>query len=414
MGVPMKTIKHIAISGLVLALVLGTLPACKRKLTEQPDPLGPSSLGIVLNLTSSVNAIFAGDQRQSTTISGVLKKFDGTPINGKTVHFQIGDAAGNKLLTPPGFFDGNQTVSSRVTDSAGNVSVNYHGPLSYEIANNVDIYIWATVAWEGAQSIIASTPVQIISDPLTLRVNAIAIPNVLFAGKSRDISTINVRVLTSSSVPLGGISVFFEIMDKDGEQRLPFGFFENNNAVAEKVTDGNGSVSVVYYGPLAKELQAFNQEIQIRATASISGSYDQPSQSDGAHLLLIADATLLNFKAEAYPSTLYAGTPRPESQIKTLATYEGAPISNRKVFFTIVQGPGFFSGNRTMAVVITDAEGVATITYFGPTLNEVAYTQYVRILAQLETSTTDHKSPPDPDYQDSSASYRYIDLRIVR
>lgn len=413
MGAPMKTIKHIAISGLVLVLLLGTLPACKRSQSEPPDPLGPSSLGIVLNLTSSNNALFAGTQRQSTTISGVLKKFDGTPISGKTVYFQVGDAAGNKLLTPPGFFDGNQTVSSRVTDSAGNVSVNYHGPLSYEIADNTDIFIWATVAWEGAQNIHASTPIQIVRDFKNIFIVVYGSPNVLFAGKNRDVSVVTAMVTITGGVPLAGKTVLFEIVNltdyKEGEEeKKSLGYFDDNRAVAEKVIGADGSAKVNYYGPLGSELMGVNHLIGIKATVSLDGTYDEDIQiqSGTAQIQVIADATDISFNIGANPQVLYATNTRPQSEIKVIARYEGAPIANRRVYFSILSGPGFFAGNKQVAYAHTGPDGVATITYFGPTKDEIAFDQMVTIRGHLETSY--------PDQYDSGKTYDEVEIRIIR
>ncbi|MDW7760484.1 MAG: hypothetical protein SCM96_07590 [Acidobacteriota bacterium] len=400
----MKIIKHIAISGLVLALVLGTLPACKRKISGQPDPLGPSSVGVVLNITSTLNAIFAGNQRQSTTISAVLKKFDGTPIAGKTVYFQVGDELGNRLSV--GFFDSNVAVASKVTDGGGNVSVTYYGPLSQEIADNVsvkeDIYIWASVSWEGAQSILASTPIQIVRDFTQLNLMVSANPNVIFAGRNREMSTITAVLLSPHHTPMGRKTIYFEIVDAEGA-RQDIGFFENNKAVAEKVTGNDGTVRIHYYGPLAAELMGVNQTINILATVAWEGKV---IAQETTTIHIIADATNLSISIGAYPQVLYATNTRPQSEIKVTARYEGAPIANRRVYFTILSGPGFFAGNKQVAYVQTGPDGVASIVYYGPTKDEIAFDQMVTIRGHLETSY--------PDPYESGQTYAEIDLRIIR
>ena len=172
------------------------------------------------------------------------------------------------------------------------------------------------------------------------------------------------------------------------------------------MTGSDGSVRVNYYGPLASERQGKNVDILIRATVAWEGNVLVEMETP---IRIIADATGLNFTVDAYPSVLYAGTPRPESQIKAIAKYEGAPISNRRVYFTILQGPGFFSGNKTIAFVNTGPDGIATLTYFGPTRDEIFSTQTVVIQAQLETSVGEHKSPDE-----ENPSYDEVIIRIVR
>lgn len=405
----MKTMKTLVISGLVFVLILGTLPACKRKITEQPDPLGPSSLGIFLNITSSVNALFAGNQRESTTISAVLKKYDGTPISGKTVFFQVGDACGNRL--PVGFFDSAATVASKTTDGGGNVSVTYFGPIIGEAAEYNDIFIWATVAWEGSQSIQASTPIQIVRDFTNIFMVVSASPNVIFAGKNRDMSVVTAIVTITGGIPLAGRTVFFEILNltetEEGEEDTKaLGFFDDNKAVAEKVIGADGTVKVNYYGPLGSELKGKNHLVGIKATVSLDGTYQEGFQSETAHIQAIADATDLNIDIGAFPQVLYATNTRPQSEIKVTARYEGAPIANRRVYFTILSGPGFFQGNRQVAYVHTGQDGVASITYFGPTKNEISFDQTITIRGHLETSF--------PDHFHSGKSYDTVDIRIIR
>ncbi len=83
----------------------------------------------MMNVQASPNVITAAlYQRQMSTITATLKKYDGTGQSGRTIVFEVVDAALNRLDI--GYFEGSNSVITKTTDSSGTVRVNYFGPLS--------------------------------------------------------------------------------------------------------------------------------------------------------------------------------------------------------------------------------------------------------------------------------------------
>jgi hypothetical protein len=164
--------KRVLTFGLGLVLLLAS-SACSRNDVGTPSPVGPSSFAVLLKLSASRNVIYAGDQRDGSTISVSLKQFNGTPLAGRTVYFEICDI---------GYFEGMERVISRQTDSGGNITFVYHGPLNSEIAANTSVYIWASAASEGNEFIEDFAQVNIVRDSSSAGVLEIsANPNVIYA-----------------------------------------------------------------------------------------------------------------------------------------------------------------------------------------------------------------------------------------
>lgn len=244
--------KKILIIVTALALALGAA-ACKRNEVEPPSPLGPSTLATVLKVSANPNVITAGSQHAGTTITASLRRFDGTPIAGRTVTFEVCDSAGNQIDV--GFFEGHETVLTRQTDSGGNIYLTYYGPLSSDIASNTVINIWATAAAEGDETIQDYTPVNIILDSVTTEIllEVVATPNIIGAGTSREHSVIAAYVRRTDGLPLANRTVYFEIND-DADHRTHVGYFKEANPVASARTNSSGRAAVTYYGPLKSEI----------------------------------------------------------------------------------------------------------------------------------------------------------------
>jgi hypothetical protein len=133
-----KTI--ILATGLVLILAV---TACTRQGVDQPSPVGPSTLATILKISANPNVLNAGTHRQGATITVSLMKYDGTPLSGRTVYLEINDATDKRANI--GFFDGRDSVVSRVTDGGGNAYVTYYAPLKDEIKANCIVHIWASL-----------------------------------------------------------------------------------------------------------------------------------------------------------------------------------------------------------------------------------------------------------------------------
>jgi hypothetical protein len=151
--------KTIWISFLGLALIFSSA-SCTRDKVGSPSPTGPSTLALVLKLAVDPNVLLAGPERQETAIVATLKRYDGTPVAGRTIYFEINNAANDRVNV--GLFDGGNPVSSRVTDAGGNAYVNYFGPLNTEVSSGGVLHIWATVALDGNNTIKDYVTIEII------------------------------------------------------------------------------------------------------------------------------------------------------------------------------------------------------------------------------------------------------------
>lgn len=243
--------------------------ACKRSTLEDPLPTGPSSLATLLTLTASPNTLSAGTIPQTTTISARLAEYDGNPLPNETIVFEICDAQGNKINI--GYFEGNVSTVSGITNASGAVTLTYNGPLASEIQGNTYVYIWATVVTDSNETISQSAPIYIIADTIELRLDIFANPTVLNAGAARESSTITstLRNLVGGT-PLANWNIRFEICDADGN-RIYVGYFDSNEQVVVKISDINGTATVIYYGPLGLELPTLTSGkyiiVYIRVTA---------------------------------------------------------------------------------------------------------------------------------------------------
>ncbi|MDH4195839.1 MAG: hypothetical protein OEW05_00370 [Candidatus Aminicenantes bacterium] len=87
-------------------------------------------------------------------------------------------------------------------------------------------------------------------------------------------------------------------------------------------------------------------------------------------------------KATASTNTLLAADSRGVTTISaSLKKYDGAPLSNRTVYFEILdayfnkqtKAPGYFDGNTTVKVGSTDGSGNVSTAYYGPKGSEMEY-----------------------------------------
>jgi hypothetical protein len=281
----MKT-KRVLTFGLGLVLLLAS-SACSRNDVGTPSPVGPSSFAVLLKLSASRNVIYAGDQRDGSTISVSLKLYNGTPIPGRTVYFEICDATHVRIDV--GYFEGMEKVISRQTDSGGNITFVYQGPLNEEISANTSVYIWATAASEGNEFIEDFAQVNIVRDSSSAGVLEIsANPNVIYASgggeKKRQWSTITASLMSPDGTPLVGKTIYLEICDADHVQ-VDIGFFEGGDLVLSRKTDAEGTISVIYHGPLREELKG-TTSVYIWATVASEG---EEFLGDKAQIKILSD-----------------------------------------------------------------------------------------------------------------------------
>jgi len=292
-------IKFMIVFSLALSFIL--YPSCKRKALEEPSPLGPSSLSILLNVSAGPNVLFAGVTRKKTTITASLKKYNGIPLTNRTIYFEVRDTDGNRVNV--GYFEGSELVKSKTTNENGVVTTSYYSPLAQELTDNAEIYIHATAAWEGKESISDMCPIYIIQDATEVTLELAAQPNVLFAGETHEASTITATLQTAGGAPLANQTVHFEITDENGD-KVNIGYFEGNQLVITKVTDQNGMATATYYGPLAEDLTE-NTTVYISGNVAWEGCEEYPS--DNCAIKIIRDVTELTLNLSANPNVLFAG-----------------------------------------------------------------------------------------------------------
>jgi hypothetical protein len=251
-----------------LALVLGA--ACKRNAVHEPSPVGPSTLATVLKVSASPNVIVAGARHAGTTIAASLRKFDGTPIVGRSVTFEVCNEAGMQIDV--GFFEGHESVLTKQTDGGGNISLTYYGPLESDIAASTIVDIWATAAAEGDETIQNFAPVSIIRDTgsTSALIEVLANPNVLNAGAVRQSAVVTAVVTAANGAPLANRKVYFEINDETNK-RSAIGYFKEANPVATAVTNSSGRASVTYFAPLKTEVP---RSLVLHIWATTSGEGD--------------------------------------------------------------------------------------------------------------------------------------------
>jgi hypothetical protein len=249
-----------------LILIFTVIASCTRNAVDEPSPVGPSGFAISLKVSASPNVLFAGfQQRQSTTISAVLKKFNGEALAGRTVFFEIINATQSKRADSVGYFEGAHAVATGVTDGNGIVSINYYGPTAEEIPISVDsnrntafdsYYIKANIAWEGKEMIEEWTPVYFVRDYSDIIFNVTVEPNILWCTNQRPEAVIKAFFAVPDGTPLAGRKIFFEIKSGPGK-------FSDGKIITSKQTDSNGYVILRYIGPKGNEMIRNRENVSI-------------------------------------------------------------------------------------------------------------------------------------------------------
>jgi hypothetical protein len=109
----------------------------------------------------------------------------------------------------------------------------------------------------------------------------------------------------------------------------------------------------------------------------------------------------VTFDLEATPNVILATANKPSTTVKATIRKNGVAYPNVEVYFTIVSGPGEFADYSSRIAVATDANGVASVTFLGPTMYEISRDMTTAIMGQMQTNT--------PDF-----IYKTIEIRIVR
>jgi len=211
---------------------------------------------------------------------------------------------------------------------------------------------------------------------------ASANPNVLYAGSARGTAVITATLKKFNGTPLAERTIFFEIGDADGN-KLGVGYFEDQTTVASKVTDGTGTVKIVYRGPLDQEITA-DGSIFIWVKAAWEG----PEMiSERVEIRIVQEPLETWYMAvAANPNVLVAGIERQRSSITAVLTKsDGSPIPNKPITFKVADDTGtpinlgYFDGYKTYITKVTDEQGMVTTPYYSPLAEELTQSQSVYI-----------------------------------
>ncbi len=334
-----------------------------------------------LAVAATPNVLVAGTERERSQIAAQLTKSDGSPIPNKSITFKISDDTGTPLNI--GYFEGNKTYITKVTDERGMITTRYYSPLSEEITQSQTVYIWGTADYQGQAFVEGSTPIQILQEPvsswtLTVQTN----PNVLVAGAAREDSAVTAILTKPNGAPIANKSVTFKVADSTGTQQN-VGYFEGNQTYITKVTDSQGRVHTRYYGPLASEITS-SLTVYIWGTVGYQG---QDFIEGSAPIQILQDLQTLTFSAVANPNVLFATSTRPKSEIRATAKLGAMPVKGRRVYFSILNNaPGKFGNGTRSQIATTDENGEAAVTYLGPTKDEFNWEIGIYVRAQLETT----------------------------
>ncbi len=268
----------------LVALSLVLFTSCVKKKVDEPSPLGPAGFAISLKVSASPNVLFAGTQsRESTTVTAILTRYDGSALPGKTIFFELRNAL-NARADGVGYFEGVRAAASKVTDGSGRVSIDYHGPTVGEIQSgfeDTNYYITAHVAWEGTEGISEWTPVYFVRNADDLIFNVAADPNVLWCTSTRPESTIRAFFAVHNGDPIAGRKVFFKIKKGKGQ-------FPGSVTSTYKETGSDGYATIIYQGPTAGEMGAAEEfvtiEVQPQTWWEPFDGYGQPPTDHYIHV----------------------------------------------------------------------------------------------------------------------------------
>lgn len=208
-------------------------------------------------------------------------------------------------------------------------------------------------------------------------------PNVLFAGlNTRQMTTITASLKKYDGTAIPGKTLFFETVNGTGA-RVDLGYFEGNMALQSKTTDSSGSARINYYAPLSEEITA-NATVYVRATVAWEGSQ---FIYETAPLYIVRDADQISFTVEAVPAVLYAGDSNPTSEIRAQLLIGGAPVQDYPVYFILQQDIGIFADGLKQTYALTNGDGIASITYIGPTWVEISSGEVTVTIKAVLTET---------------------------
>ena len=215
-----------------------------------------------------------------------------------------------------------------------------------------------------------------------------ASPNVLFAGSSRESTTITASLRDYKGTPIANKTVLFEISPS-------YGFFKGNKSVKQAVTDQDGSTSLVFFGPNDNEISS-DTTVYIYASVAWEG---KEFITELTPVYIVTDAKSTSLTLSPWPNVLLAGKTCEASTITAILTLKGKggiPIPDQGIIFEICDSSGdnisigHFTSFDLIRTEYTNGQGIARIIYYGPLASEITedITVYIKATHKGSGETT--------------------------
>lgn len=79
-------------------------------------------------------------------------------------------------------------------------------------------------------------------------------PNILVGGNTRQTCIVTTTVTAFDGEPLANRTLIFEVKDWHGKRTTDLGYFDGFRDVVTAITNSNGVISLLFYGPLSEDL----------------------------------------------------------------------------------------------------------------------------------------------------------------
>jgi hypothetical protein len=126
-------LKKLIAPTLALALVLLLSVSCVRKNDPEPNPFGPGTINITLDVEAIPNVLYVTEAGRETSEIRATVKEDGQPVAGRTVIFSVEAGLGE-------FSDYSRRIAA-TTNSSGIATATYVSPTAGELPGDRDVML---------------------------------------------------------------------------------------------------------------------------------------------------------------------------------------------------------------------------------------------------------------------------------
>jgi len=117
-----------------LCLLLMVVPACKRSGVEEPNPFGPATRQVSMDVNVNPDVILTTDARQTSEVRALVK-MGGEPAADQLIVFTI--------IRGPGEFEDYHVRTAATTNSNGYAFVTYLSPTKHQMSGDETVIIQA-------------------------------------------------------------------------------------------------------------------------------------------------------------------------------------------------------------------------------------------------------------------------------